>query len=184
MIQFKKYIDGNLCQATPIYDGFYDDNIFVMKFKNAFWFNQEVKGIGLTCYKPYAPEIISINALDKEIKFKWYNSSLNHLLHFNTDLPNNWQQQIKDILIDLESLGLYKLNIYPHTFYIKESKIHIMDLHACVCYDDEIKQDMIGNIINDKNRFQFENNILNIKDTYDYTIKQNIGNWPGDFLNG
>lgn len=182
MIQFKKYIDGNACQATPIYDGFYDDEKFVMKFKNSFWFNQEVRGIGLTCHKPYAPEIISINPLDKEIIFKWYNSNLNHLFHFNAELPNDWQEQIKGILADLESSGLYKLNIYPHTFYVKDSKIHIMDLHACLCYNDEINQDAIGNVINDKNRFQFKNNILDIKDTYNYTIKENVGNWPGNFF--
>jgi len=184
MTPFKKYIDGNLCQATPIYDGLYDDDTFVMKFKDSFWFNQEIRGIGLISHKWYAPEITSVNSLEKEIKFKWYDTNLNHLFHFNKNLPNDWREQIKYILQDLKDAGLYKLNIYPHTFFVKNDKICIMDLHACLCHDDEIKQDAIGDVINDKNRFQFENGILNIKDTYEYTIKQNIGNWPGNFLNG
>jgi hypothetical protein len=180
---FKKYIDGNLCQATPIYNGYYNDEVFVMKFKNVFWFNQEVRGLGLVSNKPYAPEVLSVNALNKEIKFKWYNSNLNHLFHFNTNIPTNWKQQIKAILKDLENVGLYKLNIYPHTFYVKNSKIHIMDLHACLCYDDIIEESSTESVINDKNRFQFENSVLNIKNTYNYTIEHNIGNWPGNFLN-
>lgn len=184
MTPFKKYIDGDLCQATPIYDGFYNDEIFLMKFNNSFWFNQEVRGLELVSNKSYAPEVLSVDTLNKEIKFKWYNSNLNHLFHFNRDLPTDWGQQIKVILEDLKKSGLYKLNIYPHTFYIKNSKIHIMDLHACLCYDDKITQDAIGTVINDKNRFKFDNGILNIKDTYDYTIQNNIGNWPEDGLNG
>lgn len=184
MTPFKKYIDGNLCQATPIYDGYYNDEVFVMKFKDPFWFTQEVRGLGLISNKPYAPEVLLVNALDKEITFKWYDSNLNHLFHFNKELPANWKQQIKVILQDLENSGLYKLNIYPHTFYVKNSKIHIMDLHACLCYDDKIEQSFIGGVINDKDRFKFNDGILNIVDTYDYTIQNNIGDWPGGNLNG
>lgn len=183
MTPFKKYIDGNLCQATPIYDGYYNDEVFVMKFKESFWFNQEVRGLGLVSNKPYSPEVLSVNAISKEIIFKWYNSNLNHLFHFGTNIPTDWKQQVQSILNDLESLGLYKLNVYPHTFYVKNSKIHIMDLHACLCHDDRIEQSSIGSVINDKDRFKFNAGVLSIKDTYDYTIHHNIGNWPGGNLN-
>lgn len=183
MIQFKKYVDGNLCQATPIYNGYYNDETFVMKFHDCFWFNQEVRGLGLVSNKPYSPEILSVDALSKEIKFKWYDTNLNHIFNFNRKLPADWKQQIKVILKDLENAGLYKLNIYPHTFYVKNDKIHIMDLHACLCYDDKIEQKSIENIINDKNRFMFDNGILNIKEAYNYTLENNVGNWPEGSLN-
>jgi hypothetical protein len=183
MIQFKKYINGKLCQATPIYDGFYNDTTFTMKFKDTVWFNQEIKNIGLLSHKSYTPEITSINISNKEISFKWYNSNLNHIFNFQSSLPDDWQKQIKDILEDMESMGIYKLNVYPHTFYVNQSKICIMDLHACAAYNDVVEHSVMEPIINDKKRFKFVNGILDIKGTYEYTIKNNIGDWPEDFLN-
>lgn len=181
---FTKFVNGDECRATPIYNGYYDNDIFLMSFKDKFWFDLEVRGIGMLSHKSYSPEILTVNANTMEISFKWYNSNLNHLFHYKKDLPNNWREQISSILQDIKSCGIFKINLYPHTFYLKEDKIHIMDLHACLFYNDQIYEDSLKDVINNKDRFAFKHGILDINYSYNYTIENNIGNWPGGKLNG
>lgn len=180
---FFKFVNGYACQATPLYDGYYDSNSFMMSYKDQFWFDLELRGIELLDNKDYAPEILSINKDKKTILFKWYDTNLNHMMHYNKPLPNNWTLQIKEILNDLEQLNIFKLNIYPHTFYLKNDKICIMDLYACLLKDDKITNTELDGVINNKDRFPIKDNILDINYAYNYTIKNNVGNWPGDFLN-
>tara|TARA_B110000977_G_C10915839_1_gene431111 strand:+ start:246 stop:809 length:564 start_codon:yes stop_codon:yes gene_type:complete len=179
---FTKFINGYTCQATPIYDGHWINDVFVMSFKDRYWFDMELRGIGMLSNKSYAPEIQSVNTLTMQIKFKWYNTNLNHMFHYNKELPSDWRQQILDILKDLENINVYKINIYPHTFYLKDDKIHVMDLHACISTQDKISEEVLKNIINNKDRFSFKNGFLDIKYAYDYTLKNNIGDWPGGAL--
>jgi hypothetical protein len=181
---FLKYKDGHACQATPIYNSYYNNDMFVMSFKDRYWFNLELRGIGMIGAAEYSPEIIAVDVTSMQICFKWYDTNLNHLFHKNGYLPDDWRQQIKDIITNLESVGIYKLNLYPHTFYLKDSKIHIMDLHACLSLDDKILEDDIKNIINDKERFLFKDGILDVKYAYKYTLDNNVGDWPGGRLNG
>ena len=179
MIPFKKYVDGNLCTPSPLYDGFYDDNRFIMLYKDNYWFNLELAGIKMLSNKSYAPTVLNIDVKNKKIIIDWQNcNNINHLLNFNQTLPNDWKEQIKCIILDLESLGIYKINLYPHTFYLDHLTIRIIDLYGCLCKDNIIYQKDIDHIINDKTRFKFNNEILDIKETYTYTLKNNIGNWP------
>ena len=183
MTPFKKYVHGGLYPASGVYDGLYNDTMFKMCFASETWFNAELNGIHLLEEKPYAPEILDIDYYKKEITFKWYDSNLNHLFFLNKELPEDYQDQIKNIIKDLEKSNIYKLNLYPHTFYLKGSKIHIMDLHACVCKGEKIFKKDIINVINNNDRFKFNNDVLDLEHTYNYTIKENVGKWPGDFLN-
>lgn len=179
MILFEKFSsDGYLCPATPVYSGYYNDNIFKMCFKDKLWFDAEVKGIEHLSNKLYIPEVLNVDYDNYVIEFKWYNTSINHLLHLNKPLPNNYLDQIRSILKDLESSNIYKINLYPHTFYLKGSQVHIMDLYACISSDDIILEKDIGSIINDKERFKFVDGILDLKYTYNYTLKHNVGDWP------
>ena len=152
---FFKFSNGYACEATPLYKGSYDNSVFVMSYKDQYWFDLEVRGIKLLEDKSYSPEIISIDPAQRKITFKWYDTNLNHMLHYNKPLPKDWTNQVKEILEDLEKSNIFKLNIYPHSFYLK----------------------------NDKNRFLINDNLLDIKHAYNYTIKHNIGEWPEDFLN-
>lgn len=181
---FKKIVNGIVSQATPIYDGYYNDSQFLMSFKSKFWFDQELRGIGLVGHKPYSPEITNIDTKNMEISFKWYDSNLNHLFNYNKDLPLDWREQILSIIRDLESDGVLKINLYPHTFYIKDNKIHIMDLHACLTPDDQITEASTNGILNDNKRFVFNKEILDVDHAYRYTLKNNVGNWPGGPLSG
>ena len=184
MTPFKKYVGNELCIATPVYKGHYNEEVFVMSFESKEWFDAELKGLGSILTKYYAPEVLDINIIKKEIMLKWKDAqNLNHAFYKNTQ-PVNWQTQVKNIIKDLESSGLYKLNLYPHTFYVVDDTIHVMDLHACIAYDDVVLESSLKEIINDKNRFQFNNGVLDIESAYKYTIEKNVGNWPGEFLDG
>jgi hypothetical protein len=180
---FFKFANGYACQATPLYDGSYDNTVFVMSYKDQYWFDLEVRGIKLLEGKSYSPEIIDVDPVQKKITFKWYDTNLNHMLHYNKPLPKDWIIQIKEILEDLENSNIFKLNIYPHTFYLKNDKVCVMDLYACLLIEDKITSEVLEGVINNKSRFPIKDNILDIKYAYDYTITNNIGEWPGDFLN-
>lgn len=183
MILFKKYVGDELCVATPVYKGYYNDKIFTMSFESKELFDAELRGLAKTLSKTYAPQVLDIDVVKKEIVLDWKNAqNLNHAFYKNTQ-PTNWKEQVKHIVKDLESSGLYKLNLYPHTFYTIHNKIYIMDLHACLSYDDVILKNDIKHIINDQNRFKFENEKLDILYTYNYTLENNVGDWPEEILN-
>jgi len=185
MIPFYKYVDEHPCTASPLYNGYYNDTQFKIVYKDKFWFDSEVRGLDLVKEKTYAPKIASIDADSKTIIFDWKNSkNVNHLINFKEKLPKNWKEQIKSIIKDLEMSGLYKINLYPWTFYVNDSKIHIMDLYACLTVDECVYKPDIYHILNDKNRFKFNNNILDIQETYKYTLKNNVEPWLGKITNG
>jgi hypothetical protein len=179
MTPFKKYVNGNLYTASPLYDGYYDNDKFIMLFKDDYWFKLEILNIEMLSNKSYAPKVLTIDKENKKIIINWKNcNNINHLLNFNQPLPKDWKEQIKYILLDLENSDMYKINLYPHTFYVDHTTVRIIDLYGCLRKNVPIYQDDIDYILNDKDRFKFNNGILNIKETYDYTLKNNIGNWP------
>lgn len=184
MNTFVKFVNGNPCQATPLYSGQYNQDVFLMPFKEKYWFDLEVKGLERLDHKSYAPKVLNIDRDKMIITLDWQGCvNLNHAFHQQAVLPSDWQSQIKTIIRDLESDNFYRLNIYPHTFYIKNYKIHIMDLYACLRLDDLVSEEHVSKIINNKDRFLFKDGYLDILYTYNYTIQHNIGDWPGDFLN-
>ena len=184
MIPYCKYTEGRACPASPLYDGYYNDSQFKMIYKDKFWFDLEIRGFNLLNKKSYTPKLLSVDTNNNTLIFDWSDSkNVNHIMNFKENLPIDWQQQIKNIIIDLEMSGLYKINLYPWTFYVKDSKIHIMDLYACLPADDIVYKKDVYHILNDKNRFKFNNNILDIKSTYYYTLKHNVESWLGKIIN-
>jgi hypothetical protein len=180
MKKFQKYSnDGKLCTANAVYDALYDSEYYYMNFYESYWFEKELEGLEKIKKKSYSPEIVSINPQKLQIIIKWYDSNLNHLFFKNEVLPKNWKEQINEILLDLKSNNIYKINTYPHTFFIKNNQIKIIDLYACT---DPILEKHAIKIINDKNRFRFENGLLDIKFTYDYTVKHQSQYWPEIFI--
>lgn len=179
---FRKFVNGQLCTATPIYEGHYNDEVFIMSFEDKEWFHAELKGLAAVSKKSYSPEVLDINIKNKQITLKWKDvTNLNHAFYYNI-APSDWKKQVKFILDDLENFGMYKINCYPHTFYIDNNVIRIMDLHACVMYHDDISESVISDVINNKERFKFTNGMLDIESTYNYTISNNIGDWPEELL--
>jgi hypothetical protein len=184
MVLYKKFVNGYPSNPSPLYRGVIKNNSIEYIFCNEFWFNLELKGLRRLKNETYIPEILSINNKKLSIKFKWHDTNLNHMLNFNKNLPSDWKLQIKNILHHLLLKKIYKINLYPHTFSIRNDKIYITDLYGCLHENDIVLYNDINHIINNKKRFIFKNKILNIKETYYYTIKHNIGLWPENFLNG
>jgi len=165
----------------------YFDNMEMTDELYNYWFNQEVKYLFKLKNKKYIPEIINIDFSKRTITFRWYDKSLHWLLETRQiDTIPNWQDKIKAIKDDLEKNNIYKINMYPHTFYFDdEDNAHIMDLYGCTDIDTKYLdvQFLKPLIRNDRFDKFITNNKLDTHELYKETIKTNYAEWPGDFLN-
>jgi len=165
----------------------YFDNMEMTDELYNYWFNQEVKYLFKLKNKKYIPEIINIDFSKRTITFRWYDKSLHWLLETRQiDTIPNWQDKIKAIKDDLEKNNIYKINMYPHTFYFDdEDNAHIMDLYGCTDIDKKYLdvQFLKPLIRNDRFDKFITNNKLDTHELYKETIKTNYAEWPGDFLN-
>jgi len=152
-----------------------------------YWFNQEVKYLFKLKNKKYIPEIINIDYSKRTITFRWYDKSLHWLLKTRQiDIIPNWQDKIKAIKDDLEKDNIYKINMYPHTFYFDdEDNAHIMDLYGCTDKQTRyLNAEFLKPLIrNDRFDKFITNNQLDTHELYNETIRTNYAEWPGDFLN-
>ena len=152
-----------------------------------YWFNQEVKYLLKLKNKSYVPEILDIDYSKRKIKFRWYNKSLNWLIVDNQiNNIKNWQDQIQNIKQDLEQHRIYKINMYPHTFYFDDKdQAHCMDMYGCTDNDSRyLSIEYLEPLIRTDRFDKFiHNNQLDTHELYNETIKTNYAEWPGDFLN-
>ena len=111
----------------------YHDNEFMTEELYNFWFNQECKYLLHLSNKKYIPEILLMDTKKRVIEFRWYDKNLNVMIENNTiNKVKNWQKKIKEIKDDLEKDNIFKINMYPHTFFFDdEGNAHIMDLYGC-----------------------------------------------------
>ena len=121
------------------------------------------------------------------IEFRWYDKNLNVMIENNTiNKVKNWQKKIKEIKDDLEKDNIFKINMYPHTFFFDdEGNAHIMDLYGCTdkhsrYLDTKFLKPLIRGTRFDK---FIRNERLDTHKLYQETIKTNYAEWPGDFLN-
>ena len=165
----------------------YFDNMQMTDELYNYWFNQEVKYLFKLKNKKYIPEIINIDFSKRTITFRWYDKSLHWLLETRQiDSIPNWQDKIKAIKDDLEKDNIYKINMYPHTFYFDdEDNAHIMDLYGCTDVDTKYLDVQFLKPLIRNNRFDkfIVNDQLDTHELYNETIKTNYAEWPGDFLN-
>ena len=152
-----------------------------------YWFSREVMYLFILKNKKYIPEVIDIDYKKRKITFRWYDKSLHWLLETKQiDSIPNWQDKIKAIKDDLEENDIYKINMYPHTFYFDdEDNAHIMDLYGCTDINSKyLDVKKIKPLIrNDRFDKFIVNDQLDTHELYNETIKTNYGEWPGDFLN-
>lgn len=180
MKKFQKYSkEGLLCNANAVYDAFVDDDFYYMNFYEAYWFEKELQGLKKIEGKKYGPEICLVKPDILQIVIKWYGTNLNHLFFEKNYIPIDWREQINEILRDLESEEIYKINIYPHTFYTKDNQFKILDLYGCA---DPLHEIYLEKIINDNDRFKFTKGVLDFKFTYNYTIEHQSNYWPEVFI--
>ncbi len=199
---FYKYQQGPTI-ANIVYEPLVssDNNVFCMNwnhnkyFENntmteelySFWFDREVKYLLQLKNKSYIPEVLDVDYKKRKIKFRWYNKSLNWMLINNeiNQIPD-WKEKIKSIKEDLEQNKIYKINMYPHTFYFDDkNEAHCMDMYGCTDNASKFLEVSYLKPLITSDRFDkfITNNQLDTHELYKETIKTNYAEWPGDFLN-
>lgn len=175
--EFFKYYQGIKGPATSVYRGYYTDKLFIMNFDDPFWFNLEVENYNRLKDFDFIPNLVDVRNRDLTIIFEYSDTNLNHLFYHNI-FPSDWYNQVKSTKEDLQNNNFYKLNFYPHTFFYQGDVLKTFDVFAIVNPSDKIPEDKVSSIINDKDRFRFQNGYLDVEYAYNYTIKHNSGNWP------
>ena len=147
-----------------------------------FYFNNELTWIEHYKNEKFLPEIIDIDKTNRRIFFKWYNSSLNHLIH-NKLFDNSLIQPIKDVLSKLEQ-SVYKINFYPHTMYLDDANnIRVHDYYGCVSKANHyLPMDVLKPILGKMDVWRFgqyeRDGLVNMYELYDTIFKTNSGDWP------
>lgn len=175
--EFHKIIDDKLERGSLAYDAYVSEDQYMMDFSNEFFFKKEVEHIERLADKWYAPEVDKIDSSKLVIYLPRYDN-LNHLIAENT-APVDWKEQVHKIIEDLERGNIYKLNLFTHCFYVKEGKLHIIDLYGCVFDDEIVMFDHINPVLSKRSRdlfLQFKelNGIVDTREAYRYSKINNV----------
>jgi hypothetical protein len=155
-----------------------------------FFFDKEVQFLEKFKYKPYAPEIISIDMDRKRIFFKWYGTTCNDIVYSKGELADSsldWQKQLTTIIEDIFIEGSYKLSLYPHCFYFDDNKkLRTFDFYACANKDDcLIEIDKIKGMLGLGSVTRFteatKNNIIDFGIFFKRSLEHHI-KWPTEPL--
>jgi hypothetical protein len=175
-------------------DNDYFENLHYPEEMVDFYFQREARWLERFQGFDFAPEVVDIDYKDRKIIYKWYNKNLNRGLYTDEfELPEGWQQQVKDVIRQISEQGIFKLNLYPHTFYFDDDyNLKVSDMYACIDNGDiyidthVIKPvlDPNGGVSNERFEMFTEDGKVNLRKVYDYSMSINYGQWPGDFLNG
>jgi len=177
MKTLEKYYNGVLGPVSALYEARYNDYCMFIQFKDKFWFDREIQYYNELKGKPYCYKMLEVDKSQLLISYG-YQKNLNHLIYENTPIEFDYKLEVKKILDDLEQQGIKKINIYPHTFFVEDGKLKISDLYGCTTKFTSIPQEMLGDIINDEQRFKFIDGYLDCEAAYDYTIKNSKNYWP------
>jgi len=178
MKTLEKYYNGILGPVSALYEARYNDYCMFMQFKSKYWFDRELQYYNELKDKPYCYDLIDIDFTQLLITFKYEDKNLNHLINENRLDGLDYLTEVKLILKDLEKQGIKKINVYPHTFFVYDGKLKISDLYGCTTQQTLIPKDVLGNIINDEQRFTFIDGYLDCDATYKYTIENSEEYWP------
>tara|TARA_B110000503_G_C7122844_1_gene403257 strand:- start:846 stop:1475 length:630 start_codon:yes stop_codon:yes gene_type:complete len=148
----------------------------------SYFFQNELQWIEHYKNESFIPEIIEVDKINKKIFFKWYNSSLNHII-FEKKFNNTLIQPIKDLLVKLEQT-VYKINYYPHTMYLDgNNNIKMHDFYGCVSKANYyLPIDMIRPILGKMDIWRFgqyeKDGLVNMHEVYKMIFQVNSGEWP------
>jgi hypothetical protein len=122
------------------------------------FFENELRWIEFFKHKPYAPEILDIDYLNKRIYIKWYQSTCNQIIFSGNPWPDNWLIKIKEIILDQYNEGVYKLTMYPHCHYIDSNdNMRAIDWYGCVPVKDPfIEEKYMQGIIHETAQFRLD----------------------------
>jgi hypothetical protein len=119
--QYQRLESDRPLYTPEVTDFFFNNEIYyIEKFKNYRW----------------APEIIDIDYNKKRIFFKWYQEGCNDIIYSKRNLSDyciDWQDQIKNAMLDAYNAGVYKLTMYPHCHFIdNDGNMRALDFYGCV----------------------------------------------------
>lgn len=183
--RFYKYNNLDRVDQNAVYTPYIspDRDVYCMDFSNAstLFFNNEVTWLEHVQNEPYAPELLDIDKQNKYITFKWYDTSVNHLI-FNHKFTQ--QSQAQDTLHLLEKQNILKLNFVPHTCYIdNENNLRVHDFYACASANAPlIEMEKIAGVMSGVTKYYYEQHsvdgMVSLKNVYIDAIRQNRGGWP------
>lgn len=118
-----------------------DNNVFCMDFNPddpkytheliQSSFEREVKYLTTLNYS-WMPEVIDINPSTRQIYFKWYGNTCEHLL------PKNYKEQLLSIVTDLDKEKIYKPSFYPKYFYVDNNQsMHAFTFYSACDYTEQ-----------------------------------------------
>lgn len=151
-----------------------------------FYFNNEIRWLEHFKDKTFAPEIINIDKNNRQIFFKWYNTSLNHILENKKNIEE-YQDKVKNIFNELSKTVL-KINYYPHTVYTDlNNNIRIHDFYGCVSNSNSfLPIDKLTPILGKMDVWRFgqynTDGLVDMKKVYDMSLQVNSGEWPFEII--
>lgn len=131
----------------------------------------------------YVPEVTDIDLINKKIYIKWYGESCNQIIYSGKSWPQQqWRKQIKDIIVDQYSKGVYKLTMYPHCHYIdNNNNMRAIDWYGCVPINEPyIQEKFMQGIIHETAKFRLDetgssiNNLLNLETMFKRSLSTHV----------
>lgn len=154
-----------------------------------FFFQREVKYLSLVEGNNWVPTILHIDLNKKRIFLEWNQKTLNTILfvekkNLNEVCPT-WKDQIFNILKDLKYLGLYKLALYPHCFFLDSTnQVKTFDFYGCVeIANPYIERKLIEGVIGPDSGGRFNSatvdGMIDFSVFYKNTLNSHLGKtWP------
>ena len=137
----------------------------------------------------WAPPIIDINYETKCIFYRWNGPSCNEIIHTTNNLPSDWKEQLKTIMLDAYNSGVYKLTMYPHChFFDPGGQMRAIDMYGCVeVADPYIQAKYMDGIIHSTAQFRLDETgeLVNGKYDLETMFKRSLGThvkWGKDDL--
>lgn len=144
-----------------------------------YFFFKEVEYAHKFANRIWAPEILEIDIARKRIFYKWYGPTCNEVLYSGGTLPVDWKSQIRSIMLDAYSAGVYKLTMYPHChYYDNDGVMHAIDMYGCVeVKDPYIEAKYMDGIIHSTAQFRLDETgeLVNGKYNLEAMFKQSLG---------
>jgi len=148
------------------------------------FFDNEVKYLLEFEDKPYAPEDIDIDFVNRRIFLKWYSKSCNQIMYVPNGIwpQGEWRDQIKDIVLDQYNSGIYKLTMYPHCHYVdSQGQMRAIDWYGCVPIDAPyIAEKYMQGIIHETAQFRLEetgkavDSVLNLETMFKRSLSTHV----------
>ena len=135
---------------TPLVDP--ENTIMCMDFVNDYnyWFhdrlpkpltdrlyNTELSYLSKLQKYDWAPKLLEVE--EGRIFIEFSKPTINGIMYdikVQQKPPEDAVEQIFNICNDLKNEGIYKLSLYPHSFYVTGNKIKTIDFYSCIDMDD------------------------------------------------